>query len=306
MIINKNTLITSSQNINTEQCLLHIARNNNHNPSDFKPFFIENKHIGYIEKEFLPILTSYSNDFKESQHGIILSESLNNFDKRSHFFDTLLHDLLEKKMIEPFRDEFYAVAQHIDQDPFLRIRRGAASYFGFRNYGVHLNGYVIKNNQMFMWIGVRSSSKQIAPGKLDHIVGGGLPMGLSVFENLVKEAQEEANIPLELLQNAQRIDPIHYCRQTGPKLRRDTIFVYDLELPESFIPRNADGEVESFTLMPIDDVIAALHEPDAFKFNCNLVLIDFLIRHQFISKNDVNYTKIKDDLYKINFDHHQT
>ncbi len=34
-------------------------------------------------------------------------------------------------------------------------------------------------------------------------------------------------------------------------------FVYDLEVPEDFVPVNADGEMESFELLPIDTVRAA-------------------------------------------------
>lgn len=34
----------------------------------------------------------------------------------------------------------------------------------------------------------------------------------------------------------------------------ETQYLYDLELPETFEPVNADGEVESFELIPIDKV----------------------------------------------------
>jgi len=33
---------------------------------------------------------------------------------------------------------------------------------------------------------------------LDHIVAGGIPFGLSLIDNVVKECGEEANIPEEL------------------------------------------------------------------------------------------------------------
>lgn len=34
----------------------------------------------------------------------------------------------------------------------------------------------------------------------------------------------------------------------------ETEFVFDLELPTDFIPANADGEVEDFQLLSIDEV----------------------------------------------------
>jgi isopentenyldiphosphate isomerase len=281
--------------------LEHIARNNQHNLADFRPFYIDTQLMGYISKEFFTILQSETPYFLESPQGIVLSPKFDTFETKSSYFDTLLSTLLDKNLIDPFRNEYYGVAQSIENKPLFKIKRGASSYFGFRNYGVHLNGYVIKDNRMFMWIGKRSSSKQVAPHKLDHIVGGGLPIGLSVFENLVKESQEEANIPRDYLQQAKAVNGISYCRQTGPKLRRDTIFVYDLELPTTFIPNNEDGEVENFMLLSIEEIMAYLQQDDVFKFNCNLVLIDFLIRHGFLTPEDSNYLKIIAELHQTRF-----
>ena len=65
-------------------------------------------------------------------------------------------------------------------------------------------------------------------------------------------------------------------------LRRDVLYAYDLELPDSFVPTPADGEVKSFALWPLERVFAALSETDNFKFNVNLVLIDLMIRFGFI------------------------
>ena len=54
-------------------------------------------------------------------------------------------------------------------------------------------------------------------------------------------------------------------------------------------------------LLPIEDVISYLQEDDLFKFNCNLVLIDFLIRHGFLTPDDENYLKIVTELHKMTF-----
>ena len=48
---------------------------------------------------------------------------------------------------------------------------------------------------------------------------------------------------------------------------------------QGVVPVGNDGEVERFELMPIAHVIEILRETDDFKFNVNLVLIDFLARH---------------------------
>jgi hypothetical protein len=64
------------------------------------------------------------------------------------------------------------------------------------------------------------------------------------------------------------------------KLKRDALFCYDLELPKNFKPTPVDGEVESFELQPLEWVLQKVAEGGAggYKPNCNLVIIDFLIR----------------------------
>ena len=65
------------------------------------------------------------------------------------------------------------------------------------------------------------------------------------------------------------------------------LFVYDLELPQGVVPVSTDGEVERFELMPIARVIEILRDTDDFKFNVNLVLIDFLARHGLLDPDKV-------------------
>jgi len=67
---------------------------------------------------------------------------------------------------------------------YFSLERAAAPYFGIKAYGVHMNGYVEKDGQKFLWIGKRSDVKQTYPGMLDHLVAGGLvciPILLLIF-----------------------------------------------------------------------------------------------------------------------------
>ena len=54
---------------------------------------------------------------------------------------------------------------------------------------------------------------------------------------------------------------------------------FDLELPEDFTPIAHDGEVHSFELWPLARVYETVRDTTDFKYNCNLVLIDFFVRH---------------------------
>ena len=75
-------------------------------------------------------------------------------------------------------------------------------------------------------------------------------------------------------------------------LRDDTLFVYDLELPADFVPRNHDGEIADFRLMPLSEVERLLAETEDFKFNVGLVIIDFLIRHGYLTPDDPQYSAL--------------
>ena len=98
---------------------------------------------------------------------------------------------------------------------------------------------------------------------------------------MVKECGEEANIPPELAKRAVATGAISYeGRDAAGSLKRDVMLCYDLELPSDFTPSPVDGEVEWFQLHTVDWVVDKVLQggPQGFKPNCNLVIIDFLIR----------------------------
>ncbi len=162
------------------------------------------------------------------------------------------------------------------------IDRGALPVFGIMAEGIHANGLVRRADGLHLWVAKRAADKALDPGKLDHIVAGGTPAGLTAFETWIKEAAEEAAIPLDLAQTARLTCTISYAMDRPEGLRRDVLHCYDIDLPETFTPTPADGEVESFALWPIADVLAAVRDTDAFKFNVNLVLIDLFLREGLI------------------------
>ncbi|MBY0431990.1 MAG: DUF4743 domain-containing protein, partial [Rhodospirillales bacterium] len=137
-----------------------------------------------------------------------------------------------------------------------------------------------------MWIGRRAADKAVAPNKLDNIVAGGQPAHLSLHANLLKEAAEEADIPAELAAQSRPVGLISYCMEAENGLKPDVQFCYDLDLPADFQPRNTDGEISEFMLWPVERVAETVRSGDDFKFNVNLVIIDYLIRHGFLSPDD--------------------
>ena len=67
---------------------------------------------------------------------------------------------------------------------------------------------------------------------------------------------------------------------------------FDLELPGDFTPQANDGEVEAFELWPVRRVFETVRDSNQFKYNCNLVLIDFFVRHGLLGADDPDFVTI--------------
>lgn len=181
--------------------------------------------------------------------------------------------------LRPPLGEFYAVRGERDLEALLQVDRTAVGWFGVRAAGVHLNGYVVRPDGLHLWVAVRSRHKRTWPGHLDNLVAGGSAIGLTAAQTLVKECHEEAGMPAALAERAVAVGSISYVMQDGRALKPDRLDLFDLELPESFVPRAVDGEVEGFELWPLARVVGSLAGDAPWKPNCALVVLDFLLRH---------------------------
>ena len=272
---------------------------NTYDLSRFIPFVIGSCAVGWVNKEFAKKLSNVSMWISADAEMVTLQADEPTFEARSEALRLLSETLKQKGLIERIHGEPYPVAGERRDEPMALIDRASAPYFGIRAYGQHLNGYVGQGRDMAMWIGRRAQDKGHAPGKLDQIVAGGLPYGISLQENLLKECDEEANIPRELALQAQPVGTVTYCAERAHGLKPDTLFCYDLELPADFLPRCNDGEVDEFLLLPVDEVAALVFETTEFKMNCNLVIIDFLIRHGILGPDEPDYSCLVSALHPV-------
>ncbi len=205
--------------------------------------------------------------------------------------------LADRGEIPGLLGEPYPITASGRDQAIASVDRAMAAWLGLRSFGQHLNGYVRLDGQLWMWIGRRARDRLIFPGALDNMVAGGLPYGVDMHENLLKECHEEAGMPSELAARAQPVGMLSYNRVAERGFRPDVLYCYDIELPADFKPRNTDGEVEEFLLMPIEQVMQIVRETDDFKLNCNLVIIDFLVRHGLIGPEHPDYLSIVTDLH---------
>ena len=179
----------------------------------------------------------------------------------------------------PPTGELFDVVRPFGGTPLAQCDRALLPTFGFPGYGVHVVGYVAHADGPRIWIPRRAADREVAPGQLDNTVAGGIAAGMSAAATLRKEAREEAGLEPALVDAARPAGALAYLHQEGECLRDDTLFVYDLPMPPEFRPRNLDGEVQDFALMPWRRVLELLRDGAPFKFNCGPVLLDFLLRH---------------------------
>ncbi len=256
--------------------LRHYDRAHNADLSQWTPWTHQGDVLGYVQPAFRDRGLEFGLwRWDGNRLTTVERESAPLTDQFAAFADTVFKEgLLTSWVGEPF-----PVKATVEEDTRFTMERTLTARLGCLTFGVHLNGYVVTPEGIKLWVATRSKHKPTFPGLLDNMVGGGQPEGLGLFENMIKECGEEAGIPEALAQQAHATGTLSYCHTDGRGLKRDILYCYDLALPADFEPVCADGEVESFELLPIESVLDIIATTDRFKYNCNLVIVDFAIRH---------------------------
>lgn len=265
--------------------------------NDYRRFMVARQHVGWVMPDFAVALARFPHVFHVDAATVTLQPRLGDFAARSEAVAEVLAALRAEGLVPGWRDEFYPVAQGFHATPLLQMERAATVLFGTLSYGVNLNGFVGRGWGMKVWIAKRAESKPVDPGMLDLIVGGGQPMGISPWDNLMKECREEAGIPEAIARHARSAGIITLLAVIKGHMRVGLQFNYDLELAESFAPQNTDGEVEAFMLAPVSEVIDRLktaprEDSGDFSYDVAIVLIDFLIRQGFVGPDDPDFLEL--------------
>ena len=272
------------------------------------PFAVAGEHVGLLLPAFAARLLAFRDVFVRVGDEVHLCPSLATPDSRTAAVGRCLRSLHGEGLFTGWREELLAVSASWSSPPLFLLERAAVPSFGVRAFGVHVNCYVqLESGELEMWVARRSRTKQTWPGALDHMVAGGQPHGISPRDNVIKEAGEEASVPPELarcvplrctaafrltLSVCRLAKPagfVSYEVMTAEGLKRDCLFCYDLLLPIAFTPSAADGEVEDFFRLPVPEVARLVSVTDEYKPNCRLVVIDWLVRHGFLTPEMPGY-----------------
>jgi isopentenyldiphosphate isomerase len=253
---------------------------------DFRPVWIAGRRYGWVRPGFMRRLLERGTVFRPAAGGVALDPALADYDARSEAMRTEMEGLRADGLLPGWWDEPCAVVRTWGDTPVLQIERAAQDPFGLKSYGVHLNGYVRTDAGVELWIARRARDKTSFPGELDHLAAGGQPLGLTRRENMIKESGEEAGLPPEIADRMVAASGIAYRCDLPEGLNDDCIYVYDLEVPSDFEPVSGDGEVEAFERLPVADVLERLRTTTDFKFNVGPVILDFLLRHELLPRDD--------------------
>jgi hypothetical protein len=275
----------------------HIRRCNNYDPRRVVPLVAGGDRIGLVRRDNAQALREFRRVFRVAEDRVELVAE-GDADAISLSVDGVVDALVAERQIPKTRNETFDVAVRWGAPPLFRLDRGAVPFFGTRAYGVHLNGWRHDENKLLLWIGRRAANKSVAPDKLDNIVAGGIGNGHGLVGTLVKEADEEAMIPPGLIAQAMPAGAVSYRMETTLGIRDDLLFVYDLEVPRDFVPKNRDGEFSEFLLMPAVRVLERVRAGDDFKFNVNLVVLDFAVRHGLLSAEDPEFIEVATGLHR--------
>ncbi len=245
-----------------------------------RPVWLDGERVGSVADVHLPLLVAHPADFAATEAGVEIRIPPAERESRLAALHRQWH---ADGVIIGWRDEAYALSP-LDGpgagQPRVAIERAASRFWGSLTFGAHANGFVrgADGQPAALWIAQRSANKPTDPGLFDNLVGGGVPMHQPPHEALVREAWEEAGLPPELARHATPGRVLRLERDIEEGFQREWLYAFDLELPVGWTPRNQDGEVQGFTLLPVHEALA-LARGDTMTVDAALVTLDFADRH---------------------------
>ena len=273
-----------------------IQRCHDYQLNQFRPFYVAGYKVGWIRPEDFPLFEQSPALFAVESERVTLLGEPSSPKERSARLDAVLRKWRDQGHITGWRDEHYLISND-EGTPLFSVERSATALLGVLNLGVHLNGFVKRTDGIWLWMARRARDRPRYPGKLDQMVAGGMTAYQSPQQVMKRECQEEAGVPMTLAETLKSVGLVTLCHHNSKgQLRREILYTYDLELPETFQPCNQDGEVEEFQLMSTAEVVRLVAETDEIKTNCNLVVLDFLVRHGVLRADQAYYAELVEGL----------
>ncbi|MEK8034391.1 DUF4743 domain-containing protein [Ideonella sp. DXS29W] len=243
-------------------------------------FYVEGRRAGSIAADEARALAAWPHWFQPVDHGawtMTVSPQ-----QRPAVFAEVNAALRERGSIRAWRDEPFALWNE-DGAMVAVIERASSRWWGAQTLGAHINGYVAGDDgrPAGLWIARRAWNKPTDPGRLDNLVGSGVPHGQSPRQAVCREAWEEAGLQMPELQGLTAGRVIELACDIPEGWQHEWLYAYDLALPAGRVPQNQDGEVAEHRLLPIADALQCAAGGD-MTTDAALATLDFALRHQLL------------------------
>jgi 8-oxo-dGTP pyrophosphatase MutT (NUDIX family) len=264
-----------------------VAAARSHDPATRVPFYWcdprrlrHEVEVGSVAPAHLPALTRWRQWLQLDAQRVTLSLPLQALADALAEMNAALR---AEGLIVAWRDEPFPLYSVAGEALGVAMERAATRFWGSLTVGAHCNGFVADGGgrPQRLWIARRSPSKATDPGKLDNLIGGGVPLGQTPREAVQREGWEEAGLRAEQMIGLRPGRVVRLLRDIPEGLQREWVHVYDLPLPEGTVPRNLDGEVAEITLHPLPDALD-LAAGAEMTVDASLVTLDFALRHRLL------------------------
>lgn len=238
---------------------------------------------------------------------------------RSDAFERFTDLLLECKIISKRHTDMYPITdlRKAGGNILATVNRNTAPYLGINSIGVHLLCYVHDDQQgdgvggknesgrsnVSLWLAQRAANKSHNALRWDPTVAGGQPASMGFFENVVKEAGEEAGIDPDLVtERAVSTGCLSQmtCKTDGTCMKPSLYYTWDMQVDKkNFVPMPTDGEVSVFEVCSAKQLEYEVRHGDRLRPAMILVVTDFLIRHGVITPdNEPDYAQILSAMHR--------
>ena len=240
-------------------------------------FFVGNEPAGSVARTRLPALQEFADVLTLQADAVLLRVPAAERDAVLAHINTALR---AEGLIKAWRDETYGVPSLSNGTILARIERASSRFWGSLTFGAHATGYAADANgrPTHLWVAQRAHNKATDPGLFDNLIGGGVAFGQTPLEALVREGWEEAGLLPKQMQAAHLGRVIRLLRDIPEGYQNERLYAFDLPLPQGVVPRNQDGEVAGFELLPVHEALALAATP-RMTVDAALVTLDFALRH---------------------------
>ena len=228
-------------------------------PAKLVPWRCGTQRLGLLSPERASWLAQQLPGCSRVPTGLLWDAQAMTTQQRSEVLQTTLLAAREQGLLPGWREERFSfwhsgcTTPEPERPALFHAERSGFRWLGLQSHAVHVNGFLPDGR---LWCARRALTKATDPGLLDNITAGGLPMGETVQDCLLRELAEEAGLFSLQDHTVQAAGTVRTSRLEREGWHDEIIHVFNLTLAIGFAPVNQDGEVAEFMCLQPSDVLA--------------------------------------------------